>query len=162
MLGEASAAILQNAELLRSTLDSVSQGIAVFDENRGLAVWNDQFLTLAGLSRQNARAGEPIAALSAEAGFALDDIAQPSQRLRLASGRTLMVNRDAMRNGGMVITLRDVSDEERAAGDADRAGRPRAGAEDDVVLEGLEGVQWRAGRTLDVDAVHAEVDATGA
>ena len=26
-----------------------------------------------------------------------------------------MVNRDAMRNGGMVITLRDVSDEERAA-----------------------------------------------
>ena len=81
MLGEASAAILQNAELLRSTLDSVSQGIAVFDENRGLAVWNDQFLTLAGLSRQNARAGEPIAALSAEAGFVLDDPAQPSQRL---------------------------------------------------------------------------------
>ena len=115
MLGEASAAILQNAELLRSTLDSVSQGIAVFDENRGLAVWNDQFLTLAGLSRQNARAGEPIATLSIEAGFALDDPAQPSQRLRLASGRTLMVNRDAMRNGGMVITLRDVSDEERAA-----------------------------------------------
>ena len=78
MLGEASAAILQNAELLRSTLDSVSQGIAVFDENRGLAVWNDQFLTLAGLSRQNARAGEPIAALSAEAGFMLDDPEQPA------------------------------------------------------------------------------------
>lgn len=115
MLGEAAAAILQNAELLRSTLDSVSQGIAVFDENRGLAVWNDQFLTLTDLDRQSARAATPIDELSARAGFALDEPDNPSQRVKHGSGRTLMVNRDAMRNGGLVITVRDVSDEERAA-----------------------------------------------
>src|SRR5262245_56617254 len=115
MLGEAAAAILQNAELLRSTLDSVSQGIAVFDENRCLAVWNEQFLALTGLGRQGARAGAPIVELSAATGFALDAPENPSQRLKHASGRILMVNRDAMRNGGMVITVRDVSDEERAA-----------------------------------------------
>jgi PAS domain S-box-containing protein len=115
MLGEAAAAILQNAELLRSTLDSVSQGIAVFDENRYLAVWNEQFLMLTGLSREGVRAGAPIAELSAVAGFALDAPETASQRLKHGSGRTLTVNRDAMRNGGIVITVRDVSDEERAA-----------------------------------------------
>jgi PAS domain S-box-containing protein len=114
MLGEAAAAILQNAELLRSTLDSVSQGIAVFDERRELAVWNEPFLALSAIPRPSARAGAPIAELSALAGFDLGED-RPSRRLRLGDGRILTVNRDAMRNGGMVITLRDVTDEERAA-----------------------------------------------
>ncbi|MDD3447161.1 MAG: PAS-domain containing protein, partial [Zavarzinia sp.] len=57
VLGEASEAIRQNFALLRTTLDHVSQGIAVFDRDRRLVTWNDRFFDMLWLPREQARVG---------------------------------------------------------------------------------------------------------
>src|SRR3546814_20601971 len=60
MLGEASEAIRHNLDLLRTTLDHISQGLGVFDPERRLAAWNDRLFDLLGLPAHLAETGIPL------------------------------------------------------------------------------------------------------
>ncbi len=52
VLHDATAAIRYNADLLRKTLDHVGLGIAVFDAEGKLEIWNERFAALVGVPRE--------------------------------------------------------------------------------------------------------------
>lgn len=54
--------------LLRSTMDSVTQGIAVFDSGQRLIAWNKRFVELRGLPAQSVRHGMSVEEISRAAG----------------------------------------------------------------------------------------------
>jgi len=64
VLDDASQAIRFNHELLRATLENVSQGICVFDSALCLASWTQQFLTLNDLTAETVRVGTSLAELA--------------------------------------------------------------------------------------------------
>ncbi|WP_300300282.1 NahK/ErcS family hybrid sensor histidine kinase/response regulator [Ferrovibrio sp.] len=121
MLGEASEAIRHNLDLLRTTLDHISQGIGVFDNRQRLAAWNDRFFDLLGLPANLAENGVPLATL---VGDAASDLAAmlasgaSGSRIheqRQPSGRVIEIRVDPMPDGGFVATCTDISDRVRAA-----------------------------------------------
>lgn len=114
-------------DLLSSTMDNLSQGVAVFNTRRELLAWNSRFLELRGLDPVHARAG-----------MSLDDIAQRAVPLTLAlpggevnsrttqvpaaqssapfdveaskpDGSVLSVHGRAMTNGNYIMTYADVT-----------------------------------------------------
>ncbi len=68
MLDEATAAIRYNADLLRRTLDHMGLGLAVFDADGKLEVWNDRFAVLerpgAGSRSRSASTSRPCRRIS--------------------------------------------------------------------------------------------------
>src|SRR3546814_12689184 len=98
MLGEASEAIRQNLDLLRTTLDHVSQGIGVFDRERRLLAWNDRFLDLLGLPPGRATNGVPLEVLARDA--------VPDLVALLAAGGDALRIYEQMRPGGRVTEIR--------------------------------------------------------
>lgn len=121
MLGEASEAIRHNLDLLRTTLDHISQGIGVFDRDRRLAAWNDRFFDLLGLEPGLAENGMPLEMLAAGA---VSDLAPmlasgaAGSRIherRRADGSVIEIRLDPMPDGGFVATCTDVSERVRAA-----------------------------------------------
>ncbi len=60
LLDDASAAIQYNRDLLQSAIDSVPQGIAVFDGELNLICWNRKFRELINLPGELARIGVPL------------------------------------------------------------------------------------------------------
>jgi PAS domain S-box-containing protein len=120
MLGEASEAIRHNLDLLRTTLDHISQGIGVFDNRQRLAAWNDRFFDLLGLPANLAENGVPLATLvgdSTELAGMLASGASGSRihEQRQPSGRVIEIRVDPMPDGGFVATCTDISDRVRAA-----------------------------------------------
>lgn len=121
MLGEASEAIRHNFDLLRTTLDHISQGLGVFDRDRRLAAWNDRFFDLLGLPANLAEIGIPLQTLAGEtasdlaamlasgaAGSRIHEQHQPD-------GRVIEIRVDPMPDGGFVATCTDISERVRAA-----------------------------------------------
>ncbi|MFN4311837.1 MAG: NahK/ErcS family hybrid sensor histidine kinase/response regulator [Ferrovibrio sp.] len=120
MLGEASEAIRHNLDLLRTTLDHISQGIGVFDNRQRLAAWNDRFFDLLGLPANLAENGMPLATLvgdSTELAGMLASGARGSRihEQRQPSGRVIEIRVDPMPDGGFVATCTDISERVRAA-----------------------------------------------
>lgn len=120
MLGEASEAIRHNLDLLRTTLDHISQGIGVFDNRQRLAAWNDRFFDLLGLPANLAENGVPLATLvgdSTELAGMLASGASGSRihEQRQPSGRVIEIRVDPMPDGGFVATCTDISERVRAA-----------------------------------------------
>ena len=118
--------------LLQSTLDSLAQGVSVFDEKLRLVAWNDRYLELLGLPDWLVVSGvefEDLVRFRGERGdYGSDadgamavriEAARQARRLHteqtLASGVVLEVRRDPMPNGGFVTTYTDVTERRAAA-----------------------------------------------
>jgi Na+/proline symporter/signal transduction histidine kinase len=134
VLDDASQAIRFNHELLRATLENVSQGICVFDSALRLASWNQRFLTLNDLTAETVRVGTSLAELAAfgsagsEAGIN-DQMQTLLERRRAArragepdvyerrrpDGGVLEIATNPMPDGGFVATFTDVTERHNAA-----------------------------------------------
>jgi signal transduction histidine kinase/CHASE3 domain sensor protein len=131
---------------LRTTLDSVSQGIGVFDADRKLVRWNPCLPVLLGLPDSLMRVGTPYKAiadqlnvgLTNDAGFLEPEDAirhqplvgndQPLvvyERLR-ADGRSFEIRRTAMPPDGFVLTVSDITERQRVEAVARNAQRMKA------------------------------------
>jgi signal transduction histidine kinase len=127
ILAEASEAILYNHDLLRATLENVTQGIGMFDSQRKLAAWNGRFLELLRISDEQAQVGSPLLAVlgegqpwARELGELLADARQPhpsatarTLQQRLPDGRTLEFQVNPIQTGGFVLVCTDISEEIR-------------------------------------------------
>ena len=113
---------------LRSSLDSLSQGVAVFDANRRLTHWNECFQVLLDLPRAMVRSGTPYAAFAEHAAEAGSAVLERDEQLRPSSlgsrrtdpepvvyehargdGHVLEIRRAPMPDGGFVLTISDMS-----------------------------------------------------
>lgn len=121
MLGEASEAIRHNLDLLRTTLDHISQGIGVFDGGRRLVAWNERFFDLLGLPPGRAENGIPLDALAGDtAPDLIELLGSNADGLRIyekrqPDGRVIEIRTDPMPDGGQVATCTDISERVRAA-----------------------------------------------
>ena len=117
------------AQRLRTSLDSLSQGLAVFGADNRLANWNDCFRVLLDLPHPMLRPGTPYAGFVAhtdEAGTFLESEDQLRHGKRAAGeavtyertrrGRLLEVRRTAMPDGGFVLTISDMTRRAQAEG----------------------------------------------
>jgi len=125
ILNDASEAILFNRDLLRATLENVSQGIGMFDAESRLAAWNQRLLQLIGVPDELARIGTPLATIADHAATAplkLDltpVLAGPgspaggtsAHEVRRSDGRVLEVQINPISDGGgFVLVCTDITD----------------------------------------------------
>jgi PAS domain S-box-containing protein len=134
VLDDASQAIRFNRELLRATLENVSQGICVFDNTLRLASWNRRFLELNDLTAEDVRVGTSLAELAAlgtaRGESAINDRLQTLLERRRDAGRAaepnvyesrrpdggvLEIATNPMPDGGFVATFTDVTERHNAA-----------------------------------------------
>ncbi|MEO8715744.1 MAG: CHASE3 domain-containing protein, partial [Acetobacteraceae bacterium] len=121
------------ATQLRTSLDSISQGVALFDVDHRLVRWNEPLPLLLGLSHSGLATGTPYAVLEsrlaatlmgglpfldAEKQFQEAGLRDPRpivhERVRTSDGRGFEVRRSAMPGGGFVITVADITERTRA------------------------------------------------
>ena len=125
---ERELALAAQTALLHATLESIEQGLAVFDAKLELLIWNERFFEMLRLPDTMRRVGTPvadIARLTAERGElgdgAVEEIvaqivtsmrSQPSRRLEMTTrdGRTLDVWRSTMSDGRHVLTYTDITE----------------------------------------------------
>ncbi|QRM54143.1 PAS domain-containing hybrid sensor histidine kinase/response regulator [Sinorhizobium sp. BG8] len=131
LLDQASEALQYNQDMLQTALNQMDQGIAVFDREANLTVWNRRFRQLLDLPEAVGQVGFPlsrIVAMLAERGdLAEDDVEAVTTKfmtfdlpfaLVLSGGeRILEVRANAMPDKGFVTTYTDIT--ERV--EADRA-----------------------------------------
>jgi PAS domain S-box-containing protein len=118
VLHDATAAIRYNADLLRKTLDHVGLGIAVFDAEGKIEIWNERFATLVGAPRDRLATGIAAAQLADEAPILVELTAwnaPPMRELRLPDGSSTDLRIDPLTGGGIVVTASDVTERVRAA-----------------------------------------------
>lgn len=132
LLDDASAALQYNRDLLRTALDQVEQGIAVFDRDLRLTFWNRQFRSLLGLPPAFGVVGIALSDIlrsQAERGEFGEDWSEAQidqriadvvlrrapylERLRVA-GTILEVRMSDMPDGGLVLTYTDVTERIRS------------------------------------------------
>ncbi|WP_350332840.1 PAS domain-containing hybrid sensor histidine kinase/response regulator [Coralliovum pocilloporae] len=133
LLDDASAAIQYNRDLLHSALEHVEQGIGVFDSELQLIIWNRQFRHLLDLPTEFGQVGMRLdqilrhhALQATETPEAADALVEDRiRRIAVDRGKfqetipsrdiVLDVSVSAIPDGGLVITLTDISDRVRAA-----------------------------------------------
>jgi signal transduction histidine kinase len=138
-LDDANVAIHYNREILQTALDHVSQGIAVYDKDLRLVCWNRQFGEILSLPLELTRVGtglDEILRYNAEHGAFgsepiekilrahIGDHAAGSEpiRARFAErGLVVEVRTSRMPDGGMVMTVTDISPTVAAAEALERA-----------------------------------------
>ena len=107
------------SDLLQATLDAIPHGVAVYDAERRLAVWNRPFGRLLDLPTEVVGSGAPherLAAYNAQQGesgmaeAALAWAGNGSAAEQPWRGKTLEVRRAAMPDGGLVLTFADVTE----------------------------------------------------
>jgi PAS domain S-box-containing protein len=132
MLDEASAAILFNRDLLRATLENVSQGIGMFDPGQRLSAWNRRFLELLGIPEELAQFGTSLALIvespqrraspmSVNLAMLLEAQTDPARAAaphtyerRHDDGRVLELQTNPMPAGGFVLVCTDITERRRA------------------------------------------------
>jgi signal transduction histidine kinase/CheY-like chemotaxis protein len=114
---------------LRTSLDSLSQGVAVFSPNRILTDWNECFQVLLALPKAMVRAGIPYAAFADHT--TVDGVPLLESEDQIRHGRTiagtpltyertapnghqLEVRRTTMPDGGFVLTISDMTQRAQA------------------------------------------------
>ncbi|HEY5208217.1 MAG TPA: NahK/ErcS family hybrid sensor histidine kinase/response regulator [Stellaceae bacterium] len=133
LLDDATAAIQYNRALLEETLETVRQGISVYDRDMHLVCWNRHFRELLGLPADLVRVGaawqdiilyaaqrgefgpgdsETIAARELEAFIGGGETVAENRR---ADGRVFEIRTNPMRGGGHVSTYTDISEHVRFA-----------------------------------------------
>lgn len=134
LLDDASAAIQHNRDLLQSAIDNVDQGLAVFEPGMTLICWNSKLEAFLGAEADVARVGTPITeimeafmARTASGRGAVDErvrriaVSRDVFRERLPdTGRVLEVRASPMPDGGVVVTVIDVTDSVLAAEELQR------------------------------------------
>jgi signal transduction histidine kinase/FixJ family two-component response regulator len=108
--------LAQQTRLLQATLDNIQDGIGAFDAGGEMVAFNQRFFDLLSLPQELARHGTPLAALvEAERGRPAPVLTQSEKWMESRpqtvslDGRELEVFRNAMPNGGFVITCLDVT-----------------------------------------------------
>ncbi len=128
LLDDASAAIQYNRELLQETLETVRQGISVFDRELRLVCWNRHFRDLLELPADLVRVGVPLQEIiqffAARGEFGAGDpeeiVARQLDRFvgtgetvfenRRRDGRVFEIRTNPMIGGGYVTTYSDISE----------------------------------------------------
>ncbi len=112
MLDEASEAIRYSSDILRNALDHAGLGIAAFDRESRLEIWNERFPALLGLDPDTVMVG-------AQAGSLAEVLKRPetSQVLerRGPNASAIEIRLDPLPGGGFVATCHDVTARVRAA-----------------------------------------------
>jgi Na+/proline symporter/signal transduction histidine kinase len=127
LLNRTSQAVQFNRELLESTLDNMSQGVAVVDENLRLVGWNRSYLELMDYPEDTVYLGQPIESLiriNVERGLIREDDQETAVRKRLEmlrgglpyrfertwlDGRVIEIQGNPLPGGGYVTTFSDIS-----------------------------------------------------
>jgi Na+/proline symporter/signal transduction histidine kinase len=127
LLNRTSQAVQFNRELLESTLDNMSQGVAVVDKDLRLVGWNRRYVQLMGYPEDTVHLGQPIEELirfNATRGLMgdLDHEAEVQKRLehlksrlpyrferQWLDGRVIEIQGNPMPGGGYVTTFTDIS-----------------------------------------------------
>lgn len=138
LLDDANTAIQYNRELLQTALDHVRQGIAVFDKDLLLVCWNRQFGELLDLPPERVRIGiglDEIIRMNAERGafdygnvdeFIKDRLTrytmvnEPLLERFANRGLVVEVRSNRMPDGGVVMTLTDMTPSVKAAEELER------------------------------------------
>ncbi len=125
LLDRTSKAVQFNRELLESTLDNMSQGVSVVDQDLRLVGWNRRYLELMQFPEGTVHLGQPIEdliRLNARRGLLGEEESEVRKRLiHLRSGheyryerpwlddRVLEIRGNPMPGGGYVTTFSDIS-----------------------------------------------------
>lgn len=154
IIDEASEAIRYNYEILRNTLDHVGMGIAAFDREGRLEIFNDRFTTLLSLDDDAVAVG----ASPREFGATADVVAllrrpdaPQTHEISTREGRVIELRLDPLPEG-FVATCNDVTARVRTAQalrDSDRQLRRAAETLEQRVVE----------RTAELEASRAEAEA---
>ncbi len=119
------------AQRLRTSLDSLSQGIAVFGADNRLANWNECFQALLAVPRAMLRPGTPYVTFVAHTADGDTTFLESEDQLRHGkraageavtyerarpNGRLLEVRRTSMPDGGFVLTISDMTRRAQAEG----------------------------------------------
>ncbi|MBK8173727.1 MAG: PAS-domain containing protein [Rhodospirillales bacterium] len=124
--------LAEKSILLQSTLDSLAQGVSVFDRDLRLVAWNDRFVELlelpAWLAQTGASFSDYLTYRAARGDFNDASAAAIEARLdevrlqdpikgeqTLVNGTMLDVRLDSMPGGGFVTTYSDITDRQMAA-----------------------------------------------
>jgi Na+/proline symporter/signal transduction histidine kinase/CheY-like chemotaxis protein len=155
LIDEASEAIRYNYEILRNTLDHVGMGIAAFDRDGRLEIFNDRFTSLLSLDDASVAVGVSPCAFGAAPDIAAllrrPEVPQTHEIVTPAE-RVVELRLDPLPSGGFVASCNDVTARVRTAEalrESDRRLRQAA--------ETLE--QRVAERTSELEASRAEAEA---
>jgi Na+/proline symporter/signal transduction histidine kinase/CheY-like chemotaxis protein len=155
IIDEASEAIRYNYEILRNTLDHVGMGIASFDRDGRLEIFNDRFASLLSLDDERVAVGA-----SPEAFGAAPDVvallrrpaAPQTHEITTREGRVIELRLDPLPGGGFVATCNDVTARVHTAEalrESDRQLRQSTETLEQRVIE----------RTAELEASRAEAEA---
>ena len=155
LIDEASEAIRYNYEILRNTLDHVGMGIAAFDRDGRLEIFNDRFTALLALDDASVAVG----AAPQEFGAALDVAAllrrpeaPQTHEITTRESRVIELRLDPLPGGGFVATCNDVTARVHTAEalrESDRQLRQSTETLEQRVIE----------RTAELEASRAEAEA---
>jgi Na+/proline symporter/CheY-like chemotaxis protein/anti-sigma regulatory factor (Ser/Thr protein kinase) len=155
LIDEASEAIRYNYEILRNTLDHVGMGIAAFDRDGRLEIFNDRFTALLALDDASVAVG----ATPREFGAARDvdallrrPEAPQTHEITTREGRVIELRLDPLPGGGFVATCNDVTARVHTAEalrESDRQLRQSTETLEQRVIE----------RTAELEASRAEAEA---
>jgi signal transduction histidine kinase len=127
LLNRTSQAVQFNRELLESTLDNMSQGVAVVDKQLRLVGWNRRYVELMDYPENTVHLGQPIEELirlNAGRGLIKDENHEAGIQKRLEhlrgrapyrlerqwqDGRVIEIHGNPMPGGGYVTTFTDIS-----------------------------------------------------
>ncbi len=108
--------LAEKSVLLQSSLDSLAQGVSVFDRERRLVVWNQRFIDLLGGPPPALQVGTPLSAFRPFAAMAAQE--GPNVKLSLEretpAGRVVEIMRNPMPDGGFVTTYTDITQRKRS------------------------------------------------
>ncbi len=155
IIDEASEAIRYNYEILRNTLDHVGMGIAAFDREGRLEIFNDRFTALLALDDDAVAVGAAPREFGATQDV-IDLLRRPespqTHEIATRDGRVIELRLDPLPEDGFVATCNDVTARVRTAEALrDSDGQLRRAAE---TLE-----QRVAERTAELEASRAEAEA---
>jgi Na+/proline symporter/signal transduction histidine kinase/CheY-like chemotaxis protein len=155
IIDEASEAIRYNYEILRNTLDHVGMGIAAFDREGRLEIFNDRFAALLALDDDAVAVGAAPREFGATPDV-VDLLRRPdspqTHEIATRDGRVIELRLDPLPEDGFVATCNDVTARVRTAEALrDSDGQLRRAAE---TLE-----QRVAERTAELEASRAEAEA---
>lgn len=119
-------ALDEKTHLLRASLESIDQGVLVLGPGGGIRTWNQRYFDLLGVTSEIAEVGvslEKLCRYIADAGVFEDNSVEfvsrrmeemiscdpPQHEMAGPDGRTLDVRRTRMPDGGVTITITDVT-----------------------------------------------------
>ncbi|MDP2333366.1 MAG: ATP-binding protein [Reyranella sp.] len=155
LIDEASEAIRYNYEILRNTLDHVGMGIAAFDREGRLEIFNDRFTTLLSLDDDAVAVGaapQQFGATSDVVALLRRPEAPQTHEIATREGRVIELRLDPLPGDGFVATCNDVTARvhtAQALRESDRQLRQSTETLEQRVIE----------RTAELEASRAEAEA---